>query len=238
MLFVDSPKKRTSDDDPLGHKGDPLELIALLAREKGPAGCLRRKATEIDPCSIRSPVQQKERLMETFTVSEMTSYNVRRLNVPVSGVRPFQQGYEDAVPPLPLGVVTSLIEAGAPWHEMEQLINTRAPHGFLIYFKNDVHPVMRSAGDEADCVAYLMGNHVIAEKMFRHDPRAMLYAPLRTLIWEDPNHRAWFSVDQPSTQFGSLAISEVLKVGIELDRKLAQLLDALDLPVPNELTSS
>ncbi len=41
-----------------------------------------------------------------------------------------------------------------------------APHGFLIYFKN-VHGVMANAGHNAECVAYLMGNHVIAEKMFR-----------------------------------------------------------------------
>jgi len=29
---------------------------------------------------------------------------------------------------------------------------------------------MGAAGDSADCVAYLMGNHVTAERMFRHDP--------------------------------------------------------------------
>ena len=40
---------------------------------------------------------------------------------------------------------------------------------------------------------YLMGNATIAEQMFRHDPRAMLYAPLRTLIWEDPKGHAWFT---------------------------------------------
>jgi len=62
---------------------------------------------------------------------------------------------------------------------------------------------MQAAGDHADCVAYLMGNHVIAERMFRHDPRAMLYAPLRAVIWEDPSGAAWFTVDQPSMQFAS-----------------------------------
>jgi hypothetical protein len=30
--------------------------------------------------------------------------------------------------------------------------------------------------------AYLMGNHAIVEQMFRHDPRVLLYAPLRTVI--------------------------------------------------------
>ena len=63
---------------------------------------------------------------------------------------------------------------------------------------------MQLANDDNDCIAYLMGNVTIAEQMFRHDPRAMLYAPLRTVIWEDAHERAWFTVDQPSTQFGEL----------------------------------
>jgi uncharacterized protein (DUF302 family) len=118
---------------------------------------------------------------------------------------------------------------------MVELIDSVAPNGFLIYFKNDVHAVMANAGDTADCIAYLMGNHVIAETMFRHDPRAMLYAPLRTLLWEDLGGSSWFTVDQPSTQFASLGLPEVQKVGEELDRKLAHLLEALEVPVPNSL---
>lgn len=62
-----------------------------------------------------------------------------------------------------------------------------------------LHPLMQAAGDEAECIAYLMGNHVVAERMFRHDPRAIL------------------TVDQPTTQFGSFGIDEVSRVGDELD---------------------
>jgi uncharacterized protein (DUF302 family) len=122
--------------------------------------------------------------------------------------------------------------------EMIQLIAHRAPHGFLIYFQSDLHPVMRLAGDNPQCIAYLMGNHTIAERMFRHDPRAMLYAPLRTVIWEDSTGAAWFSVDQPSTQFGSFDVPEITKVGVELDRKLAELLEALRVDVPRALLES
>ncbi len=167
-----------------------------------------------------------------------TTYAVRRLNVPVPGVRVFQRAYEAAVPDLPLREVQDLLRRDAQWKEMIDLINARAPNGFLIYFRNDVHPVMRAAGDQADCIAYLMGNHVIAERMFRHDPRAMLYAPLHTVIWEDANGDAWFSVDQPSTQFSSFGVPGVAEVGIELDRKLANLLDVLNLEVPAALTAS
>ncbi len=37
---------------------------------------------------------------------------------------------------------------------------------------------MSSAG-----VTYLIGNHTIAERMFRHEPQFMQYAPLHTTVW-------------------------------------------------------
>ncbi len=163
-------------------------------------------------------------------------YRAPRLTLPIPGVREFQARYEAAVPDLPLEAVADLVSRNAPWSEMVELIGRSAPHGFLIYFRNDVHPVMALAGDRADCVAYLMGNHVIAERMFRHDPRAMMYAPLHTVIWEDQDGDAWFTVDQPSKQFASFDIPEIADVGIALDHKLAALLDALSVPVPGELS--
>ena len=167
-----------------------------------------------------------------------TTYTVKRLTVAVPGVREFQERYEQAVPALPLAQVKVLVDRRAPWSEMLDLIADCAPYGFLIYFRNDVHPVMQLAGDDADCIAYLMGNHTIAEQMFRYDPRAMLYAPLRTVIWEDSAGEAWFTADQPSTQFASFGIPEVAKVGVELDRKLAVLLEALGVDVPPSLHNS
>jgi hypothetical protein len=167
-----------------------------------------------------------------------TTYTVKRLTAAVPGVREFQERYEQAVPALPLEQVTALLDRRAPWSEMLDLTADSAPYGFLIYFRNDVRPVMQLAGDDADCIAYLMGNHTIAEQMFRYDPRAMLYAPLHTVIWEDSAGQAWFTVDQPSTQFDSFGIPEVAKVGIELDRKLAVLLDALGVDVPRSLDKS
>jgi uncharacterized protein (DUF302 family) len=166
---------------------------------------------------------------------EKTWYRTPRLTLPIPGVREFQLRYEAAVPDLPLAAVEDLVSRKVPWSEMVKLIERSAPYGFLIYFRNDVHPVMALAGDKADCVAYLMGNHVIAERMFRHDPRAMMYAPLHTVIWEDERGDAWFTVDQPSKQFASFDIAEIAEVGIELDHKLAALLDALAVPVPPEL---
>jgi Domain of unknown function DUF302 len=166
------------------------------------------------------------------------TYTARRLTVEVPGVREFQRVYEQAVPENPVGDIVALVQRRASWAAVLDAHAEWAPHGFLIYWRNDVHDVMQLAADENDCVAYLMGNVTIAEQMFRHDPRAMLYAPLRTVIWEDAQARAWFTVDQPSTQFGSFGIPEVSAVGVELDRKLAALLEALRVEVPMALLSS
>ena len=166
------------------------------------------------------------------------TYNARRLTVEVPGVREFQHLYEQAVPANPVEEIAALVQRGASWAEVIDVHAELAPHGFLIYWRNDVHGVMQLANDDNDCIAYLMGNVTIAEQMFRHDPRAMLYAPLRTVIWEDAHKRAWFTVDQPSMQFAGFGIPAVSAVGVELDRKLAALLEALRVEVPMALLSS
>jgi hypothetical protein len=54
--------------------------------------------------------------------------------------------------------------------------------------------------DDGSCVSYLMGNHTIAERMFRHNPSVMLHAPLRTAIWSTTNGPTRFTFDlTPST---------------------------------------
>src|ERR1700751_4165789 len=93
---------------------------------------------------------------------EKTWYRTPRLTLPIPGVREFQLRYEAAVPDLPLAAAEDLVSRKVPWSEMVDLIERSAPHGFLIYFRNDVHPVMALAGHQADCVAYLMGNHLTA----------------------------------------------------------------------------
>jgi uncharacterized protein (DUF302 family) len=167
--------------------------------------------------------------------AEQLTYTLPRLTVPVPDALEFERSYEAAVPVVPVHAVQELVERRAPWSEMERLIDAAAPHGFLIYFRNDVGPVMELAGNTSRCTAYLMGNHVIAQRMFRYDARAMMYAPLHTVIWEDHEGGAWFTVDQPSAQFGSFGIAEITEVGIELDHKLAALLEALEVPVPEVL---
>jgi uncharacterized protein (DUF302 family) len=63
----------------------------------------------------------------------------------------------------------------------------------------------------------------------------MLYAPLRTAIYETADGTTWFSIDQPSTRFSSFGNPAITEVGVELDHKLAALLEHLGAPVPPAL---
>jgi hypothetical protein len=147
----------------------------------------------------------------------------------------FRARYEDAVPDLDPSRLAAFAERGAPWQEVIADADASAPHGFLIYWRSDLTPVMSLADNPARCTAYLMGNHTIAEQMYRHDPSVMLYAPLRTAIYVDAADRTRFAVDKPSTVFASFASPSISEVGIELDSKLAALLDALDVPAGGAL---
>ena len=142
----------------------------------------------------------------------------------------FRARYEAAVPALDEKRLAGFAARGAAWPEGIADADASAPHGFLIYWRSDLTPVMSLAGDPARCTAYLMGNHTIAEQMYRHDPAVMLYVPLRTVIYAGPDDRAFFAADQPSTQVASFGHAPVTQVGIELDRKLTALLDALHVP--------
>jgi hypothetical protein len=168
-----------------------------------------------------------------------TQYILRRLTIDVAlPLREFRARYEAAVPQYPESEVKALVAHRAPWQEMLVLIARVAPLGFLRYGTTEADPVMHLAGDGGSCVAYLMGNHTIAERMFRFDPSVMLHAPLRTAIWSPAEGSARFTLDKPSDHFGSFANAAIAAVGVELDRKVATLLEHLGVGVPDDLLNS
>jgi hypothetical protein len=122
------------------------------------------------------------------------------------------------------------------WDAVVELAAREAPLGFMRYWNADVPAFMAGSGATWDCAEYLMGNHVIAERMYRHDPSVMLHAPLRVVIRASESGEAVFVVDQPSTLFGSYGSAEIASVGRELDEKVAGVLAALGAEPPMVLT--
>jgi len=136
----------------------------------------------------------------------------------------FRAAFEKAAPAFDPATVQGIVERGGTWDEVLAAAAINAPNSLMVYATIDALPLLALAGHTTKAVEYLLGNHTIAETMFRHDPRALLYAPLRVLIYADDDGNAVFSIDQPSAAFGSLGIAEVTKVGKDLDRKVANLL--------------
>ena len=136
----------------------------------------------------------------------------------------FRAAFEKAAPAADLAATAKIIDGGGSWDDVRAAAAANAPNDLMVYSTIDALPLFALAGHHTRAVEYLLGNHTIAETMFRHDPRVLLYAPLRVLIYEDADGNAVFSMDQPSKAFGSVGIAAVTEVGKGLDRKVANLL--------------
>src|SRR6201995_6160555 len=168
---------------------------------------------------------------------ETISHQVDRLTIQIDdSFDGFRNRYERAVPVFQRARFDSFVERGVDWQTVLEAPADNAPHYFILYWSHDFTSLMSLAGDRGRCVEYLMGNHTIAERMYRYNPAILLYAPLRTAIVEDEHGVTWFTVDQPSTRFASFDTPEITEVGLELDHKFAALLEHLDAPVPAALT--
>jgi Domain of unknown function DUF302 len=139
----------------------------------------------------------------------------------------FIAAVEQAAPPVDRETMERIPATGGDWDDVRAAVAKNAPNELMVYAKIDATALFRVAGHRTQAIEYLLGNHVIAETMFRHDPKAMLYAPLRLLIYSDADGNAIFTMDQPGPAFGSLGIAEVTEVGEGLDRKVVNLLRVL-----------
>ena len=165
-------------------------------------------------------------------------HRVNRLDIPIQqSYDDFIRRFEGAVPMLDRERAVGFVERQAPWSEIVADAAASAPHDFLLYWKLDLTPLMSLAGNRWRATEYLMGNHVIAETMYRHDPAVALYVPLRLAIY-DSEEGTRFTIEQPSSTLSSLGQDEIRRVGIDLDRKLATLLSALNVEVPMALSQS
>jgi Domain of unknown function DUF302 len=142
-----------------------------------------------------------------------------------------REQYETLVP----AVDSARFYQMASWQATLELVEINAPYGFMRYARMDVTALMASSPSYWKATQYLMGNHTIAERMFRHDPSVMLHAPLRTLLYADPDGDTKFAVDQPSLLFSSFDNPGIAAVGEELDALLVGLIELLGGEVPNQL---
>jgi hypothetical protein len=142
-----------------------------------------------------------------------------------------REHYESLVPEVDIAQFSKMTS----WQAVLELAEINAPHGFMRYYRSDITAAMTGSPSLWKATQYLMGNHTIAERMFRHDPSVMLHAPLRTLLYVDPDGDTQLAVDQPSLLFDSYDKPEIAAVGRELDKLLAMLITSLGGALPPEL---
>jgi hypothetical protein len=142
-----------------------------------------------------------------------------------------RERYESLVPEVDFARFSEM----ASWQATLELAGINAPHGFMRYYRSDITAAMSSAPSFWKTTQYLMGNHTIAERMFRHDPSVMLHAPLRTVLYVDRDGDTKLAVDQPSLLFDSYDKPEIAAVGRELDGLLAGLIRSLGGDMPPQL---
>jgi uncharacterized protein (DUF302 family) len=162
--------------------------------------------------------------------SELNTVSHMMIRFDISTKVPFDDfisRFEHAAPAFDAEPFQRIIETDGSWADVRAAVETMAPHSLMRYATIEATAMLSLAGHATKAVEYLLGNHAIAESMFRHDPRALLYAPLRVLVFSDAEGDAVFSLDQPSTVFGGLGIDEVTRVGFGLDDKVAALLQFL-----------
>jgi hypothetical protein len=169
------------------------------------------------------------------TNSTVVDHPARRLVVtlppPYDAAR---EQYETLVPEADLARFSQM----ASWQATLELAEINAPHGFMRYYRGDITAATAGSPSFWKATQYLMGNHTIAERMFRYDPSVMLHAPLRTLLYADPDGDTKLAVDQPSLLFTSYDNREIAAVGRALDALLAQLITLLGGDLPPQLATA
>jgi uncharacterized protein (DUF302 family) len=74
---------------------------------------------------------------------------------------------------------------------------------------------------------YLIGNPVLANRMYEQEPAVGVYAPLRASIYQDYEGTCHFNYDRPSTVLAQFENREIQGVSEMLDEKMASLADYL-----------
>lgn len=168
--------------------------------------------------------------MSTISI-DAVPHDMTRLNIS-TGIPfdRFRAAFESAAP----AYDPTRFQDAKSWDEVVTTMAGFAPYGLVVYASLDATPMLALTGTHVQAVEYLLGNHVIAETMFRHDPNALLYAPLRVLIFSNDHSDAVFAIDRPSTVFAGLGKDAIAETGHLLDGKVTGLLAAIGVHIGAE----
>jgi hypothetical protein len=160
-----------------------------------------------------------------------TRHEVTRLSIDVQQpYEAFRRRYEAAVPRWPQERFEGLVKRGAAWDEVVAEAAAVAPLGLFTFWRLEQAPLMRLAGDGWECTSYLIGNTVVAERMYRLDPAVMSVVPFHVAISVGADGATRFTFDQPSTHLASFDDPAFAANGAKVDARFNELLSLLGAP--------
>jgi hypothetical protein len=92
--------------------------------------------------------------------------------------------------------------------------------GFMALASLHPGPLVSLLGEPKKMTIYLLGNPVLADRMFEQDPAVAMYAPLRAVIYEDRDGITRFTYDLPSSTLGQFDNEEIRFVARLLDDRM------------------
>jgi hypothetical protein len=143
--------------------------------------------------------------------------------------------FDAAVPPLSDTEAARRLERDGDWPAFVRGVRWESPSGFVRVWSSRPGEVMRFAGSPAPSALWLIVDHGIAARLYRHDPGAMLYSPIRIEAHGAATAGTVITFDLPSAALRGFGINKITQAGAELDRQLGDLLEDIGVPRPAAL---
>jgi uncharacterized protein (DUF302 family) len=141
--------------------------------------------------------------------------------------KPFAEAvaaFERKVPAADPSVFAQLAASRASSSQIEQTVNAMTGDlGLMMLAKIDPGPLVSLLGKPKKLSTYLIGNPLLANRMYEQHPAVALYAPLRIAIYEDSSGTAHFTYERPSRSLEQFQNEEIEAVGGILDKRMDSL---------------
>jgi len=173
--------------------------------------------------------------MSYRTADETAEHGARRITLRVAA--PFDElraRIEAEAPELDRADLDAVAEGRTPWDDFVRGLSWEAPNGFVRLPTDDLGRVVSVAGRDAAAVGYRLMDWAAAARVHRIEPAALLYLPVRMLLFARGDEVA-LTVEQPGPHLASFGLNKLTQAGVELDRRLGDLLEALDIARPAAL---
>jgi len=117
-----------------------------------------------------------------------------------------------------------LVRSGAsPQQVAEAVAAMEGKSGFMIFAEIPEGPLLSLLGIPRKAALFVLGNPLIANRIFDHDLAAGLYVPLRLYIFSDPDGKTCIEYDKPSSLLDQFKNGAALAIANMLDEKLDKL---------------